>query len=187
MTMRRTESQAARAQARPPFGSGEYRVFRFEPNGWVPNNETLAVIVYRRVLPADDRDTAAEAFEERFGQNGWPPQWRDSVFDYHHYHSTAHEVMGVLGGSADLILGGPSGYTLRVAAGDALLLPAGTGHCLLEARGGFQVVGAYPQGQQWDLRRDALTPDEQRRMLALPFPPNDPVYGANGPMVETWR
>lgn len=173
--------------ADPTTADGEYRVLRLPPNAWVPNNQALAVILYRHVLPADDPDRLCDAFDRRFERNGWPMQWRDSVFDYHHFHSTAHEVMGVVAGTAELMLGGPAGHTVRVAAGDALLLPAGTGHCLLEGRGGFQVVGGYPRGQQWDIRRDALTPKEQRDMQALPFPPRDPIYGEHGPMAEYWH
>jgi len=178
--------RARREQTLPTVDNGEYRVLRFTPNGWVPNNETLPVIVYRHALPPDPAELA-EAFEQRLAANGWPVQWLDSVFDYHHFHCTAHEVMGVLAGSAELMLGGPRGYTLRVAAGDALLLPAGTGHCLLENHGGFKVAGGYPAGQQWDIRRDALTPDELHEMKALPFPACDPVYGDHGPLVEHWQ
>ncbi|MBB3256684.1 uncharacterized protein YjlB [Paraburkholderia bannensis] len=81
-----------------------------------------------------------------FAQHDWPVQWHDGVFDYHHFHSTAHEVLGVIAGAAELIVGGPGGRTLRIAAGDVLLLPAGTGHCLVSREDAFQVAGAYPKG-----------------------------------------
>lgn len=160
-------------------------VFHLAPHGWVPNNARLQVIVYRHALAPGTQDLA-QAFTERFETNDWPVQWLDGVFDYHHFHSTAHEVLGVFAGTAELIVGGPSGRVLRVHAGDALLLPAGTGHCLLSLAGGFGVAGGYPRGQQWDIRRDALTPAELRAMQALPFPASDPLYGAQGPLVEHW-
>ena len=58
-------------------------------NGWMPNNEHLPVLLYRRAFaPAGD---AAETMEVRFGKNGWPPQWRNGVYNFHHYHSTARD------------------------------------------------------------------------------------------------
>ena len=160
--------------------------FMLNANGWVPNNRHLPVLLWRGALDAQASDAAAR-FESMFGRNGWPPQWRDSVFDYHHFHSTAHEALGIASGRAELILGGPGGRVVTVQAGDALVLPAGTGHCLLSSEGRFQVIGAYPPGQQWDIRRDALTPGELRAMEALPFPPCDPVGGARGELTRLWH
>ncbi|WP_224008184.1 MULTISPECIES: cupin domain-containing protein [Paraburkholderia] len=156
------------------------------PNGWVPNNGRLPVIVYRHAFDAD-APKLAEQIETRFAHHAWPVQWRNGVFDFHHFHSTAHEVLGVFAGAAELIVGGPGGRMLPLAAGDVLLLPAGTGHCLVSRTDAFHVAGGYPAGQQWDIRREALTPDELRAMDALPFPASDPVYGARGPVIERWR
>ncbi|MEZ2352007.1 cupin domain-containing protein [Caballeronia sp. RCC_10] len=160
--------------------------FKLAANGWVPNNSRLPVLLWRGAIEPGGRDCGSR-FEALFAQNGWPPQWRDSVFDYHHFHSTAHEVLGVASGEAELIIGGPGGRVISVRAGDALLLPAGTGHCLLKSGGRFQVIGAYPPNQQWDIRRDALSADELRAMQALPFPATDPVGGEDGALTRLWR
>jgi uncharacterized protein YjlB len=48
------------------------------------------------------------------------------------------------------------------------------------------VIGAYPPGQQRDIRREALTAEEFDAMQALPFPASDPVFGAQGPVIEHW-
>ncbi|HEY1610729.1 MAG TPA: cupin domain-containing protein [Paraburkholderia sp.] len=170
-------------------GAGvEYQLLRLPPNGWVPNNRVLPVIVYRRALSPDTAEptSLADAFDARFSAHGWPPQWRDSVFDFHHFHSTAHEALAVYAGRAELIIGGPGGHLLRVSAGDAVLLPAGTGHCLASRSDGFQVSAGYPPGQQWDIRREALTPQEASAMESLPFPHSDPLCGEHGPLIEHW-
>lgn len=111
------------------------------PNGFVPNNLALPVIVYRQAL-IDPEDLAA-AFEADFAQNGWQHIWRSGIYNYHHYHTTAHEALGIAGGKARVALGGQGAQLVEVAAGDCLLLPAGTGHCRLSATADFLVIGAY--------------------------------------------
>jgi uncharacterized protein YjlB len=163
----------------------EFEAFVLEPHDWVPNNRRLPVVIYRRALTPEGGDLAA-AFEILFKRNTWPAQWRNGIFDFHHFHATAHEVLGVSGGSAQVIVGGPGGKVVTISAGDALLLPAGTGHCLQSFERQFQVVAGYPEGQQWDIRREALSPQELQAMNALPFPALDPIDGKHGPVVEQW-
>lgn len=147
------------------------------PNDWIPNNPLVAVRLYRGVRLANGDPPDAAAFEGMFDAHGWPPDWRGGVYDYHHYHSSAHEMLGVYAGAAQLVLGGPGGTEVTLAAGDALLLPAGTGHYCMHADAGFRVVAAYPSGQDWDVLRDAPDADALARIRNLPGPQYDPVTG----------
>jgi uncharacterized protein YjlB len=155
-------------------------------NGWMPNNPKLPVILYRAAVRPDPRDPAA-TMESLFDANGWPAQWRNGVYAFHHYHSNAHEVLGFAAGTARLMLGGPNGHELDVQAGDVALLPAGTGHFRMQASRDFLVVGAYPPGQSADLWRGAATPEALARIAAVPFPRRDPVEGVGGALTTHWR
>lgn len=68
----------------------------------------------------------------------------NSVYDYLHYHSRTHEVLGIAKGSAKVRFGGERGRTIKLSAGDVAILPAGTGHQCIAASKTFLVVGAYP-------------------------------------------
>lgn len=85
--------------------------------------------------------------------------------------------------------GGPGGASLELAAGDVAVIPAGVGHRNEGASGDFLVVGAYPGGAAWDLRRGEPAERDAvlRNIAAVPPPGADPVHGAGGPLVRLWR
>jgi len=158
----------------------------FADDGAIPNNPTLPFLVYPGALelPGDDPAAACEAL---FEANGWGGSWRDGIYPFAHFHSTAHEVLGICRGEAKVRFGGNAGIVRTVRPGDVVVIPAGVGHQNL---GGADllVVGAYPQGQRWDLCYGK--PEERPRVLRnierVPLPATDPVYGTDGPLVEHW-
>jgi len=145
-------------------------------NDWVPNNSHHPVRLYRQALTNKGLPDPAGT-QQLFKAHGWPAQWVDGIYAYHHYHSNAHEVLGVIQGHARLMLGGPGGQELSVQAGDVLVLPAGIGHCNLGSSDDFRVVGGYPLGQEPDLCRTAPTDAQQRAIEQTPYPATDPVLG----------
>lgn len=154
----------------------------FADDGRVPNS-ALPLLVMRAAVPAD-----AAAIEAVFARNGWTGAWRDGIYPFHHFHSTAHEVLGVARGRARVRFGGPQGAALDVAAGDVVVIPAGVGHCNEGADADFLVVGAYPGGAEWDVRRgDPGERDEVlRNLAAVELPDTDPVGGAEGALRRLW-
>ena len=174
------------AGARQPV---EPKAFHFEPDGiGCPNNSTLPVLIYREVFEAG-QTSVADQFESAFHDNGWTGCWRWSVYTYHHYHSNAHEALGVSRGSARLQLGGSQGEVFDVSVGTLIVLPAGTGHKNLQATPDFLVVGAYPNGQgHYDTNRSgSMDLDKALSNIAkTPLPDNDPFYGSEGPLVRIW-
>src|SRR5258707_6797587 len=117
--------------------------YRFADDGIVPNNPALPLVVYRGALPAaGDR---AGACERMFARHGWPDSWRNGIYAHHHYHSTAHEVLGIARGSARVRLGGENGSTVDLRAGDVVGIPAGVAHKRESASEDLLVIGSYPE------------------------------------------
>jgi uncharacterized protein YjlB len=165
----------------------KHSAHRFVDDGDIPNNR-LPLIVYEGVVdPAGD--DPAVAFEDLFERNGWGGGWRNGIYPFHHYHSTAHEVLGIARGEATVRFGGEHGETLRVKAGDAVLIPAGVGNKRLSPSDDLLVIGAYPAGQRADLIRVGAGDRSgiRERIAAVPQPEADPVAGTGGPVLAIWR
>ncbi len=159
-----------------------------EDSGRFPNNQQLPVLFYTSAFAVDSSDLA-DQMERRFRRNNWTNAWRNGIFSYHHYHSTAHEVLGVYRGTVQVQLGGPKGITLEATTGDVLILPAGTAHKNLGSTDVFRCIGAYPSGQDWDMNygEEDERPASDKNINQVSLPENDPVYGSGGPLVEKWK
>lgn len=159
----------------------------FVDDGHVPNNPRLPLIVYRGAL--ETGGGAAARCVARFDRNGWTGAWRNGVYPHHHYHSSAHEVLGIATGWVRVRLGGEGGRTVELRAGDVVVIPAGVAHKNEGASPDLLVVGAYPFGQSPDICSPGAA-DHARaltRIAAVPLPAGDPVHGPSGPLLERWR
>src|SRR5580658_6555569 len=145
----------------------------------VPNSR-LPVLLYRKLLPYS-KPRKADTFRRAFKTNGWAGIWTDTIYDYTHFHSNAHEVLGIAEGKVALKLGGDTGRLVRLRAGDMLVLPAGTGHRRVGGDEGLKVVGAYPRGEShFDMKRTgSIVP-------SIALPKKDPFSGKDGALTWIW-
>jgi uncharacterized protein YjlB len=163
--------------------------FRFKDDGTIPNNPKLPLVLYRSPVRLTDKLDPAAVFEELFGRNGWGDSWRDGIYDYVHYHSRIHEVLGIARGHARVRFGGAKGRVLMLKAGDVAILPAGTGHERLSGSKDLLVIGAYPPFGTYDECRTSAK-ERARAHTTIPkvvLPRKDPVYGRDAPLMRLWR
>ena len=167
--------------------SATVETWRLEDDGAIPNNPDLPLLLYRNAVALPRADPAS-VFEVLFTANGWPAAWRNGIFPFHHFHSTAHEALGVFAGSATARFGGESGIEATVSAGDVIVIPAGVGHKAIEASTDLGIVGAYPAGTRPDLCRGAAgeRPGCLVAISQVPTPARDPLYGDEGPLRQHW-
>ena len=163
----------------------EIQTYYFKDDGRIPNN-TLPLMVYKFAFPVGN--SLAEVMEETFASHNWTNAWRNGVYPYHHYHSITHEVVGIYIGHAQLQLGGENGKKIDVEAGDVIVIPAGTGHKKISQSEDFAVIGAYPNGKEYDLLtgEEGERPRADARIAAVPLPETDPVLGKEGGIAEYW-
>lgn len=155
----------------------------------IPNTslQSKPLMIYHGAFDASS--TELEELLKEVGEVA--PQWVYSMYPQTHFHSTTHEVLGVVSGRARLCFGGeenPGRFEPTVRRGDIIIVPAGVGHRLLEdlhQQEDFQMVGAYPHGNQWDMCYGR--PNEKaklQRIRDVPWFRQDPLYGADGPALH---
>jgi uncharacterized protein YjlB len=156
-------------------------------NGPFPNNAHLPVLIYKGVLELPDSDPE-KVIERIFEGNKWSNAWVNGIFDYHHFHSNSHEVLGVSSGYCNVMFGGPDSKKFVLQKGDVIIIPAGVAHKNIDSSNDFKCVGAYPGGADYDIKKGK--PEEkaeaQKNINNVPLPEKDPVYG-KGPLQKLWK
>ena len=157
----------------------------FKDDGKIPNSQ-LPLILYKGVF-FENND--ADAMIAHFRDFKWHNAWKNGVYDFHHYHSTTHEVLGVYQGNAMLQFGGEMGEKVQVEEGDVVIIPAGVGHKRISQSDDFAVVGAYPDGCDFDIMKGELgeRPAADANILKVALPENDPVFGKADGLLIIWK
>jgi len=157
---------------------------KFRDDGYIPNNSRLPLLYYRKIFRFDRKHDPAATLEVVFNAHSWGEAWRNGIYDFVHYHSMIHEVLGVARGSAVLRLGGNKGKTVKVAAGDVIVVPAGVGHECLRPSQDFLVVGAYPPTGTYNECRGSF--QERDKAIAairrVSAPQQHPIFGTDKPL-----
>lgn len=157
-------------------------------DGVFPNNGSLPLVLYREAFIFSGSGSPA-FIEKTFARNAWERSWRNGLYPFHHYHSTAHEVLGVYTGKVRVQFGGELGPRYEITAGDVVIVPAGVAHKNLQSSHDFRVVGAYPRGQKWDMNygKEGERPLADKNIESVPLPGTDPVFGNKGALLHHWR
>ena len=119
-------------------------------------------------------------------ENGWTRPWFDVVYDYHHYHDTAFEVVLAINGRADVQWGGEEGPVLSLESGDLAIIPPGVAHCQLDSSDkDFVCAGSYPEGFIEVANLEGVpTPSQLAAIKAVPLFAPDPASSL--PCVLRW-
>jgi hypothetical protein len=67
----------------------------FKDDGSIPNNAHLPFLLYRGAVGLTGSADPAALLEELFQANDWGDSWRNGIYEYVHYHSRTHEVLGI--------------------------------------------------------------------------------------------
>lgn len=156
----------------------------------VPNTsiQQKPLLIYHSAF--DPATTSASGIESHLSAIGVvEPQWRYTMYNTTHFHSTTHEVLCISSGCAKLCFGGEANdgrVEPVVRKGDVVVVPAGVGHRLLEDQGGgFQMVGSYPNGCNWDMCYGKEGEENKVKGIEqLGWFKKDPVYGEKGPALD---
>ncbi|TDZ67852.1 Uncharacterized protein CTRI78_v002635 [Colletotrichum trifolii] len=157
-------------------------------HGLLPNTsiQNKPLFIYHSAFPS----ASASAIESHLSSVGVvEPRWRYTMYSTSHFHSTTHELLCISNGRARLCFGGEENkgrVEPVVEKGDVVVVPAGVAHRLLEdLGGGFEMVGSYPKGRQWDMCYGKKGEEAKVEGIGeLGWFAKDPVYGDDGPLLH---
>jgi uncharacterized protein YjlB len=161
--------------------------YYIDDDGTFPNSH-LPVIFYKAVLKLP-LFFPALYIKKLFRKNNWKNSWKSGIFEYQHYHSVTHEVMGVYKGKTTLLIGGEKGHKITIEKGDVLIIPAGVAHKNLKKENAVKCVGAYPNGKKYDMNygREGERPKTDENIKEVKMPGKDPVFGKDEGIVNIWK
>jgi uncharacterized protein YjlB len=166
--------------------SGAIEQVFLKDDGIFPNNR-LPALFYKGILKIPP--VLGAFFVKRFFKsNGWSNSWKYGIYEYNHYHSITHEVLGVISGKTILLLGGDAGVKINIGTGDVIIIPAGVAHKNLGKQDDVVCVGAYPDGMDYDINygNTGERPQTDKNIARVPLPSKDPVFGATGGIIKYW-
>ena len=139
-----------------------YQIYRLymDDNGIFPNNPIYPLLLYKSA----HKGSKAEATEVIVQGKKWTHPWEWGIFTFHHYHSTAWELLLCVQGYAKVQLGGETGPTITIEKGDLALVPPGVAHKHLDSFDGLSLLGSYPAATpDVDTLRGAPTEQQRQR------------------------
>ncbi|RVX67749.1 hypothetical protein B0A52_07872 [Exophiala mesophila] len=170
----------------------EPEVYHLTPNRGAPNSDK-PVLIYRDCLPLPISEEKTTEFLE---SHAWVKKGTWGHIDVRHFHPNTHECYGVFQGESTILVGcggvdpDDQGTKIDVSVGDVIVLPAGTGHCNLQSTKDYRYIGVYPDGAPpWrsELGKEPIDLAEMRKETgSVLLPAEDPVNGANGPLLSLW-
>lgn len=157
--------------------------------GMIPNTsiQQKPLLIYHAAFPSSTSASAIEAHLQSISVVN--PAWRYTMYSTSHFHSTSHEVLCISAGKAKLCFGhedNPERVEPVVEKGDVIVVPAGVAHRLLEDfASGFEMVGSYPTGMDWDMCYGKEGDEEKVKAIKeLAWFERDPIYGEKGPVLD---
>ena len=175
-----------------PLASLRVSRHQIPPAGLIPNTsiQQKPLIIYHGAFPAPT--PSASQIEAHLNAVGVvKPMWRYPMYPDDHFHTTAHEFLVIHHGRARLNFGGEActgAVVVELCAGDAILIPAGVSHRLVQdLQGGFEMVGSYMvDSEHWDMCYGHPGEEEHiANIKHLPWFTRDPLYGDGGPAAKS--